>query len=183
MSILQFLGLAKQPKDHRSQRPAASAETETVRKIVAALDSMEPERARFVAAFAFILCRVARADLHISPSETRAMERIVVEHGGLPEEQAILVVQMAKTQSTLFGGTENFLVTREFNKIATHQQKVALLDCLFALSADEMISTTEDNEISRICKELQISHDDFVSVRMAYREHRAVLKKPPRPAQ
>jgi len=183
MSILQFLGLAKQPQDDRGQRPAASAETETVRKIVAALDSMEPERARFVAAFAFILCRVARADLHISPSETRAMERIVVEHGGLPEEQAILVVQMAKTQSTLFGGTENFLVTREFNKIATYEHKVALLDCLFALSADEMISTTEDNEISRICKELQLSHDDFVSVRMAYREHRAVLKKPPRPAE
>jgi len=183
MSILQYLGLAKQPKDDRGERPAASGETETVRKIVAALDSMEPERARFVAAFAFILCRVARADLHISPSETRAMERIVVEHGGLPEEQAILVVQMAKTQSILFGGTENFLVTREFNKIATHEQRVALLDCLFALSSDEMISTTEDNEISRICKELKLSHDDFVSVRMAYREHRAVLKKPPRPAE
>jgi len=183
MSILQFLGLAKPAKDNRGQRPTASGETETVRKIVAALDSMEPERARFVAAFAFILCRVARADLRISPSETQAMERIVVEHGGLPEEQAILVVQMAKTQSTLFGGTENFLVTREFNKIATREQKLALLDCLFALASDEMISTTEDNEISRICKELQLSHDDFVSVRMAYREHRAVLKKPPRPAE
>jgi uncharacterized tellurite resistance protein B-like protein len=144
---------------------------------------MEPEHARFIAAFAFILCRVARADLRISSSETRAMERIVVERGGLPEEQAILVVQMAKTQSTLFGGTENFLVTREFNKIATREQKLALLDCLFALASDEMISTTEDNEISRICKELQLSHDDFVSVRMAYREHRAVLKKPSRPAE
>ena len=50
-----------------ARRAAAPRETETVRKIVAALDSMEPERARFIAAFAFILCRVARADLHISP--------------------------------------------------------------------------------------------------------------------
>ena len=102
-----------------------------------------------------------------------------MERGGLPEEQAILVVQMAKTQSTLFGGTENFLVTREFNKIATHEQKLALLECLFAVASDEMISTVEDNEISRICSELQISHDEFVSVRMAYRDQRAVFKKTP----
>lgn len=183
MSILEFLGFAKRPAEDRGERPASSAETETVRKIVASLDSMEPERARFIAAFAYILCRVARADLHINPSETRAMERIVMERGGLPEEQAILVVQMAKTQSNLFGGTENFLVTREFNRIATHEQKLALLDCLFAIASDEMISTVEDNEISRICSEVQLSHDDFISVRMAYREHRAVFKKPPQPAE
>ena len=181
MSILQFLGLGKRPKDDRDEPPTSSAETETVRKIVSALDRMEPERARFIAAFAYILCRVARADLHISPSETRTMERIVVERGGLPEEQAILVVQMGKTQSTLFGGTENFLVTREFNRIATHEQKLALLDCLFAIASDEMISTVEDNEISRICSELQIGHDEFISVRLAYREHRKVLKKPAKP--
>jgi uncharacterized tellurite resistance protein B-like protein len=180
MSILEFLGFGKTTAPAPA---AASAETETVRKIVAALDSMEPERARFVAAFAFILCRAARADLHISPSETRAMERIVMERGGLPEEQAILVVQMAKTQSTLFGGTENFLVTREFNRMATHEQKLALLDCLFAVASDEMISTVEDNEISRICSELQLSHDEFVSVRLAYREHRAVFKKPSQPVE
>jgi uncharacterized tellurite resistance protein B-like protein len=181
MSISDFFGLGKRA----TSEPAAggSGDTETVRKIVAALDRMDPERARFVAAFAFILCRVARSDLRISPGETSSMERIVMEHGHLPEEQAILVVQMAKTQSTLFGGTENFLVTREFNKIATHEQKLALLDCLFALSSDEMISTAEDNEINKICKELQISHDEFVALRMAYRDHRAVFKKPSRPAE
>jgi uncharacterized tellurite resistance protein B-like protein len=181
MSILKFLGLARPPEDGVRQRAAPSAETETVRKIVTALESMDPERARFVAAFAYILCRVARADLHISPAETLLMERVVMERSGLPEEQAILVVQMAKTQSTLFGGTENFLVTREFNKIATHEQKIALLECLFAVASDEMISTVEDNEISRVCSELQISHDEFVSVRMAFREHRAVFRKPPKP--
>lgn len=182
MSILQFLGLAKPRRESgEKQQAPGSAETETVRKIVAALESMDPERARFIAAFAFILCRVARADLQITPSETRLMERAVSERSGLPEEQAILVVQMAKSQNTLFGGTENFLVTREFNRMATHEQKRALLECLFAVASDEMISTVEDNEIGRICSELQITHDEFVSVRMNFREHRAVFKKPPRP--
>ena len=180
MSIREFLGIGTAA--HVSTA-APSAETDTVRKIVGALDSMDPQRARYIAAFAFILCRVARADLHISASETSLMERIVMERGGLPEEQAILVVQMAKTQSTLFGGTENFLVTREFNSMATHEEKLALLDCLFAVASDEMISTVEDNEISRICSELQLSHDEFISVRMAYRDQRAVFKKTSEPSE
>jgi uncharacterized tellurite resistance protein B-like protein len=84
---------------------------------------------------------------------------------------------MAKTQNILFGGTENFLVTREFNRIATREQKLALVDCLFAVAADDSISTVEENEISRICGELQLTHDDFISVRSAYREQLAVLRK------
>jgi uncharacterized tellurite resistance protein B-like protein len=175
MSIAEFLGFSR-----RKEVTAAAAETETVRKIVAALDRMEPQRARYVAAFAFILCRAARADLNISQSETRIMERLLVERGQLPEEQAILVVQMAKTQSIVFGGTENFMVTREFNNMATREQKLALLDCLFAVSADELISTVEENEIALICSELHLDHEDLVAVRSRFRDQRAVLK-PPQP--
>ena len=173
MSIVEFLGLARKEK-----HAVVSAETETVRRIVAALDQMDPERARYLAAFAFILCRVARADLKITTSETETMERILSERGALPLAQAVLAVQMAKTQNILFGGTENFLVTREFNRIATREEKLALVDCLFAVAADDSISTIEENEISRICGELDLTHDDFISVRSAYRDQLAVLRKP-----
>ncbi|MBI4458532.1 MAG: TerB family tellurite resistance protein [Acidobacteria bacterium] len=159
----------------------ASSDTDTVRKIVAALNRWEPERARFIAAFAYLLSRVAHADQEISDEETRTMERIVMEHG-LTEEQAILVVQMAKTQKTLFGGTENFLVSREFDKIASREQKLALLDCLYAVSAaDRSISVVEDHEIRKISRELKLSHKDYIEVRLAYRDHLAVLKKPSSP--
>jgi uncharacterized tellurite resistance protein B-like protein len=178
-SILKFLGLDR-PKERAAAGKSTAPETETVRKIVDALDRLEPERARYVAAFAYILSRVAHADTQISQEETRAMERIVGKTSGLPEEQAILVVQMAKTQSLLFGGTENFLVTREFNKIATRAQKLGLLECLFAVSAaDESVSTVEANEIRRISKELLLELADYTAARSAYREHLAVLKRPP----
>lgn len=189
MSIWKFLGLSADPRERSLEtgaeaRTGAAAETETVRKIVAQLDQLEPERARYTAAFAYLLSRVARADLHISEEETRAMEQLVRERGGLEEAEAILVVQMAKTQATLFGGTENFLVTREFKRMATHEQKLALLDCLFAVSAaDESISTKEDNEIRRMAQELELTHDDFIHVRLKYRQHLAVLKKPKLPPQ
>jgi uncharacterized tellurite resistance protein B-like protein len=157
----------------------SSADTETVRKIAAALDRLDPESARYVAAFAYILSRVARADLRVSDEEQREMERLVGEKGGLPEAQAVMVVQMAKTQSILFGGVENFLVTREFDKIATRDQKIALLHCLFGVSAaDDSISSAEDTTIRAIADELHLDRADFIAVKSAYGGLLATRKRP-----
>jgi uncharacterized tellurite resistance protein B-like protein len=174
LSIRRLFGLKKDVAPETSTRP----ETETVRKITAALDELEPERARLIACFAYILSRVAQADQSVSPEESRVIEQIVMEQGQLPEAQAVIVVQMAKTQSTLFGGIEDYVVTREFNKIATVEQKTALLDCLFAVAAaNKSISTIEDNEIRQIAAELKLRHDQFISVRLKYRSHLDVLKE------
>ena len=105
------------------------------------------------------------------------MEEIVHGLGHLPEEQSVLVVQIAKSQNRLFGGTENFLVTREFLEISTPEQRQELLDCLFAVSAaDASISGSEESQIRQIASELGFSHRDFVQARSAYAEHREVLK-------
>ena len=171
MSILKFLGL-------NLHRPTTSTEqTEAVRKIVQKLDQLPEEQARYIAAFAFLLSRAARADLDISAEETAVMERIVMQQGGLPEELAVVVVQMAKTQNQLFGGTENYLVTREFERIATREQKLALLNCLFAVTAaDEIITSEEDNVVKQVSSELKLSHDDYIAARSHFRQYLAVLK-------
>jgi uncharacterized tellurite resistance protein B-like protein len=175
MSILEFLGLAGSP----DKQAGAAGQTETVRKIVEELDHLEADRATFVAAFAYILSRVAHADMNISNDETRAMERIVVEHGHLPEEQAMIVVQMAKTQNLLFGGTENYLVTREFNRLSDREQKMSMIDCLFAVSAaDGSISSAEDKVTRQIADELLLDHADYIEVRSRFRDQLAVFQKP-----
>jgi uncharacterized tellurite resistance protein B-like protein len=172
MSILRFLGLI--PPESTEDGP----ETQTVRKIADELDLLEPDQARYLAAFAYILSRAAHADLAVSKEETKAMERILTRIGNLPPEQAVMVVQIAKTQNRLFGATENYLVTREFNRIATREQKMALLECLFAVSAaDESISMAEDSEIRQIASELKLDHRDFIKVRSMFREHLTILKK------
>jgi uncharacterized tellurite resistance protein B-like protein len=174
MSLLRWLKL------DREGNTAPSSETDTIRKITRALDQLRPEKAKFVAAFAYLLNRVARADLVIEQRETEVIERIVMEHGQLPEDQAIIAVQIAKTQNVLFGGTENYLVSREFGELATPPQKLALLDCLFAVAAaDGSVSTVEDNEISQIADELRIEHRDFIRVRSRYRDYLAVLRNEP----
>ena len=115
--------------------PGPTGDTQTVRAIVAQLDAMPRDQARYLAGFAYVLSRAAQADLSISDVETRRMEQIVVEHGKLPEAQAIIVVEIAKTRADLFGATEDYLVTREFRKIATDAQCLDLLRCCFLVGA------------------------------------------------
>lgn len=171
------MSLAALLEKFRAHAVADTGQTETVRKIVAKLDAIEPQRAKHIAAFAYVLSRVARADMNISEVETRKMEELVVSLSGLSEEEAILVVQIAKSQATLFGGTENFLVTEEFNKLATYEEKLSLLNCLFAVAAaDESISGVEDREIRLIASELQLTHTDFINTRLAYRQYLELLK-------
>ncbi|HWQ56017.1 MAG TPA: TerB family tellurite resistance protein [Bryobacteraceae bacterium] len=172
MSILTFLGLGSEPQER------SSAQTDAVREIVDALDRIDEDRACFIASFGYILSRVANADRNISPEETEAMERILVAQGQLSPEQAEVVVKMAKLRSELFGGTDNFLVTREFRRIATYEQKLALLDCLFAVSAaSEDISMAENNQIRQIASELGLEHSEFIQVRLGWKDRLSVLKR------
>jgi len=174
MSILDALGWGSKAKDAGSN---STSDTETVRKIVAALDRLDPARARYLAAFAYLLSRVAFADLDISDDETRAMEQTVREKGGLSEEQAVMVVHIAKTQNRLFGGVENFLVTREFAQIASREQRISVLHCLFAVAAaDGSISSAEDTTIRKMASEMLLDHSDFIEVKSHYTEFLAVLQ-------
>lgn len=152
-------------------------DTETVRRIVREIDRLEPAEGRYIAAFAFVLSRVANADLNISDEEIQRMEEIVHEVGGLDSAQAVLVVQIAKSQQALLGGTENYLVTREFNTIADREQKERLLHCLFEVSAaDDDISLVEENEVRKIAEELRFDHQEFSAIRSKYNEKRRILR-------
>ena len=161
-SIRAWLGLDK-PETH---------EFAPLRATLEALDHLEPHRARFLAAFAYLLGRLARVDLDVSAEETRTMEALVQEQGQLSHDQAMVVVQLAKSSNLLFGGTANFLVAREFSELATYDERLALLRCLFILAAtDEAISIVEEGEIHKIAKELRIDPPDLVSMRLLYKRH------------
>ncbi len=160
--------------------PATPGETDSVRRIARELAKLPPERARFLAAFAYVLGRVADADLDISEAESRAMERIIERFGGVPEEQAVLVVEIAKSQNRLFGGTEGYLVTRELREISTPEQRDRVLDSLFEVSAaDDSISATEENLIWQIASELGLTRSEYTAIRGRWSEKRAVLRGRP----
>jgi uncharacterized tellurite resistance protein B-like protein len=158
-------------------RTGTHGDTDSVRRIASELDRLEPPRARYLAAFAYVLSRVARADLRVGDVETKRMTEILQRIGHLPEDQAALVVEIAKAQSRLFGGTEDFLVTREFRAISTVEERRELVDCLFATAASEDgISIAEESQIRQIASELGFSPDEYVAIRLGWSEHRKVLR-------
>jgi uncharacterized tellurite resistance protein B-like protein len=157
--------------------PADPRDTETVRRIAGQLDALPVDRARYLAAFAYILTRAAAADLDISHAEVQAIERLVEEHGGLPEAQAVLVAQMARNQSLLYSGTEDYLVTRQFRELASTEDKLALLRCCYIVgSADDKITSQESDAFQQIAKELDLERDAVNVIRNEFAPKLAAIQ-------
>lgn len=160
-AIRAWLGLADEPP--------AGGEHSPLRDLVDSLEHLEPDRARYLARFAYVLGRVAHADRHVSPDETRAMEAIVAEEGALTPDQAVLVVALAKSSNTLFGHTADFQVAQEFADAASYAQKLALVRCLFRVAAtDAAISMAEEAEIHRVANQCKILPQDLTALRVAH---------------
>jgi uncharacterized tellurite resistance protein B-like protein len=158
--------------------PTDPSDTETVRRIAGQLDALPVERARFLAAFAYILTRAAAADMDISHVESRAIEQLVADHGGLPEAQAVLVSQIARNQSLLYSGTEDYLVTRQFRDLATLDDKIALLRCCYIVgAADDTITAHESETLQQIAKELDIDREAVNVVRNEFAHKLAAIQR------
>ena len=170
MSLLRFLGVRGASRD--------DGETETVRRIASRLERLEPAQAKYLAAFAYVLARVANADLVIAAAEAEEMRRTVRALAGLSADEADLVVEIAKSQARLLGGTENYVVTREFRRTTTPLQRAQLLECLYAVSsADGTISSAESREIANVAEELGFTRAEANALRTKYRDKLAEFQR------
>ena len=168
MSILKWLGLDSAPDPATDNR---------LHDIEQALAAHGPERARYLACFAYILTRAAKADHHVSDAEARLMEAIVAERAGVDAEQAALIVRIAR-EAGHSRGTDDYLIAREFERTASREEKLRLLDCLFAIAAaDASIKTVEDNEVRRVASELKLEHADYIEVRRRHLGSLNVLRR------
>ena len=167
MGFFKFLGVKANEPD----------ETETIKSLIRRMEGMNPQVARYHALFACVLCRVARADLKITEKEIREMESILVRIGQMGPAVASLVIEIAKVQNELLGGVEDYLFTREFCAVSTPEQRIQLLECLFAVAAaEDDIDSHENATIRKIADELQIERQDFVAIRSGFRDSLKVLK-------
>ena len=172
-TIRRWLGLGNVRLEAPDQAP--------LRGLIESLEHLEPGRARHLARFAYLLGRMAHADQHVSPEETRAMEALVVQEGGLTSDQAAVVVGLARSAHLMFGSTADFEVAREFAEEATYDQKLALARCLFRVGAtDQAISVAEESEIHRISTHLKIQPQDLTSLRVSHARFLPGLSPGPR---
>jgi uncharacterized tellurite resistance protein B-like protein len=180
MALRRFLGLGGDSTANSTAMNArsASADTDTVRRIIGQLEQLDVDDRRYLAGFAYILARAAHSDLEISADESALMEQIVSGIGGLSESQAVLVVEIAKHQSELYGGTEDFLVTREFASRASDEQKRKVVEACFAVvAADHQITADEYAEMTQIADELDLTREELNVIRREYRDQLAAIQR------
>jgi len=153
-------------------------ETQTIRAIVARLEALPPDRAAIVGGFAYVLGRIAYADLEISDAETAEIERILREWSGLDEALAVLVVEIARKQATLEGATEDYLVTRRFREVSSAEEREQLLHCMFAVAtaAGDTISAEENATIRQVADELGFTLAELNVVRRTYADRLSALQ-------
>ena len=163
--LLKLLGI--------SEKNAVVRDPESIARISEVLDGLG-ERGRFIASYAYVLARVAHADSEISEAEVEAMRERVDAFGGLPDRQAELAVKIATGRLIELAASENYIATRVFRDLSSREERLKLLECLFAVAAAD-----ENREISQIANELGLTNTEVAAVRGRYREQLAVLKNLP----
>lgn len=148
----------------------ATGETETVAQIATVLTSVPAERARMLAAFAYLLGRVAFADHEVTAAERAVMEARLATEADVSAGEAEHLVQLALRATGSHGAAEDYQVAREFEALATREEKLQLLRALFTVSAQHGITTVEDNEISRIASVLRLERSDVTALRHEFRD-------------
>ncbi len=172
----RFFGSNEPAKEDLAPRPVPApvdpaGDTATVRRIVGKLEAMPVDQARLAAATAYTIARAANADLDISDDETAVIERELQAHDLLDEPTAVLVAEMARLQAKTVGGTEDYVVTREFKALSTMEQRLDVIRACFAVSAaNGSISAEESAIVNEIANELDIEPDVLNSLRDAYHE-------------
>jgi uncharacterized tellurite resistance protein B-like protein len=153
-----------------SQHDEVRHETETVTELASVLRGLSPDRARLLAAFAYLLGRVAFADHEVSAEERAAMEARLATDAEVSPEQAQHLVQLAVVATGSHGAAEDYQVAREFELLATRDEKLELLRALFTVSAQHGITTVEDTEINRIARALRLDRADITTLRHEFRD-------------
>jgi uncharacterized tellurite resistance protein B-like protein len=152
-------------------------DTDSVKVLAAQLDALPPARARYVAAFAYILGRAANASGATSDAERAEMVRLAAA-AGLDSAQGPLIVEMASSLSGEFGATEDFLVAREFKAISTMEERELLLRCCYlVMAADDEIDATESWLANRLAEELDVERPDLNAIRAEFHEQLSGVKE------
>ena len=127
----------------------------SVNRIATEFEQFDDDTARYLAAFAYVLGRLAAADHEVDDTEVAVIELALVDIAGIEPGHARLVAEAAHIEAQEEGGTHDYIATRDFRRLASREQRVLLLKCLMQVAAaDGEITKEESSEILNIAEEL-----------------------------
>jgi uncharacterized tellurite resistance protein B-like protein len=130
----------------------------------AALDVAE-ETLRTLSLAGGMMAQVAQVHPDVTDSEVATMVDALKTHWHLTTDEAAFVAGVAISETATL--LDRYRLARRFAEACSHEERVAFLDVLFAVSAaDGDVSHEETEEIREISRWLKLSHDEFIGAKL-----------------
>ncbi|MBN2431712.1 MAG: TerB family tellurite resistance protein [Acidobacteria bacterium] len=172
MNLFEILGLSS-----RLDRTDDLERGSLYEQLENCLSGLPENEIRFVAGLAGLLGRVALADMKLETEEIEEIRRILREESSLTTEQVERVLRLIELHADEYFGAENVYYTRLINQAATKIQKLEVLHAVFAVAAaNGSISVQEEAEIRTIASGLLLTHQEYIEIRIQFRDQLDVLR-------
>ena len=152
------MSAAEVPQDHKNTDPSSRRSAQSVRRAVRDLHAIDADTAEYLNALAFVLMRVADADLRVCDHETSCIEEILVDHAGISPDQAILVVEIARHRCRIADCGASYGISKELRPAIDSRRGALLASFLSAVAgADGELLPQEEKAIGQISAELGLN--------------------------
>ena len=116
-----------------------------------------------------LLASIAHVDNHLDPSEKKALKACLAKQFELKGNELAMLFEVVEEQGRK--GFDFHEVITEINRLTSYNDRLQLMDCLFAIAAaDGEMAHDETEEIRRITKALRIPHNIFIQAKVRARK-------------
>lgn len=164
--LLGMVGLARQEPALASTPWAPRIATSVAERLVpgSAAQGISGPRWTYVTLFGALLQRAIDADGVVRPEEQAALRRILGAVSLFNEMEIDYMLQLVRDRAA--EGAERQRLCAEFNRISTMDDRLHLLEALFAVArADGELSAAEQDELRLLSNYLWIEAQEFVRIR------------------
>ncbi len=129
------------------------------------LTNLPEERLYFICLVGTLMAAIAHVDDHFDPAEKKALKRCLTDQFSLKGKELTLLFEVVEEQARQ--SFDFHEVATELNRVASYNDRVHLMECLFEVSiADGEMAHEETEEVRRITKALRIPHKTFVEYKV-----------------
>jgi uncharacterized tellurite resistance protein B-like protein len=112
-----------------------------------------------------LMATIAHVDEQFDPAEKKALKHCLAEQFSLKGKELALLFEVVEEQARQ--GFDFHEVVTEMNRVASFNDRIHLMECLFEVSiADGEMAHEEVEEVRRITKALRIPHKTFIECKV-----------------
>jgi uncharacterized tellurite resistance protein B-like protein len=127
--------------------------------------NLPEEKLYFICLVGTLMATIAHVDDHFDAAEKKALKRCLIDQFALKGKELTLLFDVVEEQARQ--GFDFYEVAKELNRVASFNDRIHLMECLFEVSiADGEMGHDEAEEIRRITKALRIPHKTFIECKV-----------------